>query len=164
MICPSCNTSRHTKCQGKNTWCDCCGSETVVQAASPSDSRTTQGGRVRSARSAPAPRTSTPRKARVTGGPCSVPGCNRPVRARGVCNTHYMRHLRHGDKLVTLPASGGRRPKATAEQVANVIALYERGFTQQEVADLIEVLSRDQVRLILAKRGLLREQPLLAPI
>lgn len=27
---------------------------------------------------------------------CQVEGCPRPVHGRGLCNTHYMRYLRHG--------------------------------------------------------------------
>src|SRR5690606_10858604 len=35
--------------------------------------------------------------------PCSVPGCDRPVKARGLCNGHYQRWLKEGDVLADVP-------------------------------------------------------------
>lgn len=33
---------------------------------------------------------------------CSIDGCDKPVKARRLCTTHYARLLRHGDPLVTI--------------------------------------------------------------
>lgn len=38
----------------------------------------------------------------MTGTPCSIDDCVRPVKARTWCQTHYMRHRRHGDPTVSL--------------------------------------------------------------
>jgi hypothetical protein len=35
---------------------------------------------------------------------CSVEGCEQPAVGLTYCNTHYMRHYRHGDPLVCLKA------------------------------------------------------------
>lgn len=39
--------------------------------------------------------------------PCSVPGCDRPVKARGLCNGHYQRLMTHGDVQADRPLGGG---------------------------------------------------------
>ncbi|MPZ64548.1 MAG: hypothetical protein GEU83_03185 [Pseudonocardiaceae bacterium] len=46
------------------------------------------------------------------GGGCTVGGCGRPVRARGLCATHHERWRRHGDPTVVLPPGGRQRPVA----------------------------------------------------
>lgn len=40
-------------------------------------------------------------------GQCSVEGCERPVKGKGMCNMHYLRWYKHGNPLV-----GGRPPRA----------------------------------------------------
>lgn len=40
---------------------------------------------------------------------CSVEGCERTVTARGMCNMHYLRWLRHGDPLVMLQSGPPRQ-------------------------------------------------------
>jgi HNH endonuclease len=37
---------------------------------------------------------------------CSVPDCDRPVRSRGLCSTHYRRWQRHGNPLTHLGMGG----------------------------------------------------------
>ena len=43
---------------------------------------------------------------------CSIDGCNRPIKARGLCNGHYKRQVKHGDPL------GGR---ASSEDLSKFI-------------------------------------------
>lgn len=43
----------------------------------------------------------------MTNATCSVPGCDRPVRARGWCNKHWQRWREHGDpEIVQTPHDG----------------------------------------------------------
>lgn len=37
---------------------------------------------------------------------CAVEGCSNPVKARGWCNTHYLRWRAHGDPTTTRPRLG----------------------------------------------------------
>lgn len=48
---------------------------------------------------------------------CSVDGCTRPVKARGWCNAHHKRWMRHGDHL------GGRTPEGVPMQWLEDVAL-----------------------------------------
>ena len=38
---------------------------------------------------------------------CALKGCDRPVRGRGLCNTHYLRLVRHGDPTWQTKAANG---------------------------------------------------------
>lgn len=40
---------------------------------------------------------------------CTVPDCDKPIQARGYCNTHYTRWHKHGDPLVVMRR--GPRPQ-----------------------------------------------------
>lgn len=50
--------------------------------------------------------------------PCTIDGCERPRKARGLCATHYMRQRRHGDTS-TVKASG--RPRGPARAAVGAI-------------------------------------------
>ena len=45
---------------------------------------------------------------------CSIPGCGKPARARGWCNTHWRRWRRHGDPTVVI-LSGWRKTQPDPE-------------------------------------------------
>jgi hypothetical protein len=64
---------------------------------------------------------------------CSVPTCERPVRARGWCASHYRRWQRHGDVHAALPI-GGPTP-IDADRVAR---LYTAGATARGIARLLD--------------------------
>lgn len=176
MRCGPCGRSRHLRCEG--TWCECCGikkldappSRTPKQAGSSS-----KGGRSRSARSAPAPRPkpvvekTEPKKVvkpkppkkprpRKNVGACSVPGCEKPAKANGMCGMHDMRRWRHGDPLTKLPHNKGRPIEVTPEQGEQIEYFYGRGLSQTSVAKVVDGVSRDQVRGWLLRKGLLRSQ------
>ena len=38
---------------------------------------------------------------------CTIKGCNKPVRGKGFCNTHYLRLVRYGDPHSRLKAANG---------------------------------------------------------
>lgn len=49
----------------------------------------------------------------MTAALCTMPGCERPINGRGLCNTHYERWRRHGDPTVVLTswATRARPPR-----------------------------------------------------
>ena len=53
---------------------------------------------------------------------CSIPGCERKVRALGLCNRHWIRRQRYGDPLVM---RGVPNRRWTAEEDAAVLAVAE---------------------------------------
>jgi hypothetical protein len=56
--------------------------------------------------------------------PCSVDGCSKPVRARGLCEPHYRRQLKYGDPLGSGTAFG-----APAKFFAEVVIPYSNPNT-----------------------------------
>ncbi len=50
---------------------------------------------------------------------CKIDSCGKPVKARGYCENHYRRELRHGDPL------GGPQAKGAALEWMRSAALYE---------------------------------------
>lgn len=55
-----------------------------------------------------------PRK-RKPAAPCSVDGCDRPSKARGWCNAHYLRWKRYGDLDYNARPSYGQGRRTTAQ-------------------------------------------------
>ena len=49
---------------------------------------------------------------RTVYGTCSVDGCDKPQRSKGLCNMHYTRERRHGDASISL-YDGSRRTAAS---------------------------------------------------
>ena len=60
----------------------------------------------------------TPKKPRVYVGTCSVPGCGRTLRARGLCATHYARWKATGTIDSETPVGGYRWTEERAREVA----------------------------------------------
>lgn len=61
---------------------------------------------------------------------CSVPDCDRPADAKGMCNMHYQRHIRLGSRN-DKPHAGGRPRKYTgtaAERNAQAARDYRKRF------------------------------------
>jgi hypothetical protein len=52
---------------------------------------------------------------------CSIPDCDKPLNAKGFCQKHYIRFLKHGDPLFTKVTPGGYVQKFFEE----VVCLYE---------------------------------------
>lgn len=63
---------------------------------------------------------------------CSVPTCDRPVRARGWCASHYRRWQRHGDVRADLPI--GVPMEIDPDRVAR---LYTAGASARGIARLL---------------------------
>jgi hypothetical protein len=55
---------------------------------------------------------------RIYRGVCSVPGCGRVLRAKGLCPAHYFRLTTTGDANVGLPIGGGRWTQDKADTIA----------------------------------------------
>lgn len=60
---------------------------------------------------------------------CSVDGCNREYRSRGLCDMHHKRWLRHGDPLHIAP-SGKSRP-GNRQTVVGYVGAHERVRTRR---------------------------------
>ena len=56
----------------------------------------------------------------VTSSLCSILDCGKQVRARGWCQSHWLRWYRHGD-----PLSGGSSRTAARRYLENVVLLYD---------------------------------------
>lgn len=53
---------------------------------------------------------------------CAIDGCDRPVKSRGWCSTHYMRWRRNGDPQVVRPRGRPARPlDMTEEDIADFL-------------------------------------------
>lgn len=167
MKCGPCNRLKHLRCEGRDTWCDCCGAKRLEKAAVSSPSRVTpsnKGGSERTARSAPAPRPRKVPRPRITGAgtTCIEPGCEIVAKARGLCAKHYMRFLRHGDPRVTLQIG---RPRGSLEEATVryklenlVVASLLFGKSQKETGKFVGIGS-DTVRAIAQSRGLACAHP-----
>jgi len=75
---------------------------------------------------------------------CSVEGCGRPVRARGMCQTHYKQVLRMGK---TRPIKSKRAPRAEAVRFA--------GFSLTPLA--ANLLESEAVRRKIAPNALITD-------
>lgn len=65
--------------------------------------------------------------------PCSVDGCTRPVRARGVCSAHYKRDARADGRIVPEPWSDRRRANYARRRALKAGAAAGAPFTSAEV-------------------------------
>ena len=61
---------------------------------------------------------------------CSVPGCDRPAKCRGICNTHYQRLRRTGTTQ--------DRPRATWKYINGYRAVWRDGRNQLEHRIIME--------------------------
>lgn len=65
---------------------------------------------------------------------CSIDGCERPHRAVGLCNTHYMRHARRGDVgpaelLQADPATSEREFLRLFNRITDDCIIWPHGVT-----------------------------------
>lgn len=62
---------------------------------------------------------------------CEVAGCGREHKARGYCNTHWMRWRKHGDPLAGVPVRSGEDAHSRAAAVAR---MTRAGMSAAEIA------------------------------